>query len=196
MTGKIKILGGTVRGQWLYSPSGPETRPASSRLRDSLFNILGPTIAGQQVLDLFAGTGSLGLEALSRGASRCVFIEYNRKALVVLKKNITKLKFQESATAVFLNALKIIPAALKKEWHFDLVFVDPPYKILDDLKLKKKLFAALDELPDQGVLAPGGRVLIEYRQPQVTENEFENLSAYDFREYGQTAVRFFRNKVF
>ncbi|MEK7449240.1 MAG: 16S rRNA (guanine(966)-N(2))-methyltransferase RsmD [Planctomycetota bacterium] len=192
MPNKIQILGGSARGRRLASPDGLATRPALARLRNSLFNILGQTVNGQKVLDLFAGTGSLGLEALSRGADFCLFVEYNKKCLEIIKQNIANLQFQSGALAVWLDGLKIIPYALEQNYCFDLVFIDPPYRMLDDRILKEKLINVLEEMGRQSVLKPAGRIIVEHRRGQIKPADFVNLTSYDYREYGQTVLTFLR----
>lgn len=189
--GKIKILGGSAKGTILYSPKGTDTRPALARLRNSLFNILGESIIDKDVLDLFAGTGSLGLEALSRGARSGLFVESDKRCFQAIRKNIEKLRFQREASVIFLNAFQIVPFAQEKDVKFDIVFVAPPYRFFDDEKLYTRLFNLLDEMTEKGILLTEGLIIIEHRPGQVSAESFESLVLKKSRSYGQTVLSFF-----
>lgn len=189
----MKILGGLVKGFKLESPSGSDVRPALARVRNSLFNIILPRLPGAQALDLFAGTGSLGLEALSRGAEACLLVENDRQCYEAIKKNITKTKFYKQATLVLLDAFQIVSYldGQGETRRFDVIFIAPPYAFYKDEHLKDKLFGLMDEIVDKGRLAKDGIMVVEYRLPMIFP-EGKNYKFYDTREYGQTALAFLR----
>ena len=118
----MRVIGGEFRSRVLKSPTGPGVRPTPDRLRETLFNILAPRIAGAVFADVYAGTGSVGIEAISRGAARAIFIEYNRAAVNVIRENLRSLKLENRTEVRQGKAISIL-AALRA----DIVFVDPPY---------------------------------------------------------------------
>jgi len=124
----MRVIGGADRGRRLRAPRGLHTRPTADRIRVTLFDMLGPAVRGMRVLDVFAGTGAVGIEALSRGAARAVFVERDRDALRALRANLAALGLgRERARIVAGDALATLPALAASEPPFDLVFLDPPY---------------------------------------------------------------------
>jgi 16S rRNA (guanine(966)-N(2))-methyltransferase RsmD len=124
----MRIIGGHDRGRRLRAPRGLATRPTADRVRVTLFDVLGPAIAGARVLDLFAGTGAVGIEALSRGAARVVFVEKDQAALRALRANLAALGAARAAARVMAgDVLRVLPDLAAHEEPFDLVFLDPPY---------------------------------------------------------------------
>jgi len=124
----MRIIAGTHRGHRIEAPPGRGTRPTSDRVRENVFNILGP-IDGAEVLDLYAGSGAMGLEALSRGAARAVFVERDPDAVRAIERNLDKLRLR--ATVLRQDAIAVLAAETRK---YDLVFVDPPYDMYPDLE--------------------------------------------------------------
>lgn len=177
----MRIVAGEFKGRRLAGPEGKAARPTSDKVREALFSILGD-ISGQRVLDLFAGTGAVGLEAISRGASEAVLVERDRRMASVIDRNIgdTVGNGDDRAKLVRGDALKYLTSA----GLFDLVFVDPPYAQAGDLA--PKLTAALPP-----VLAPGATVVTESdrREPLVLgESAFTLRSEHN---YGDTLIRIF-----
>jgi len=170
----MRIVAGELRGRRIMAPAGRATRPTAERTREALFSILGD-ISGARVLDLFAGSGALGLEALSRGAEHATFVDDAQDAVGVIIANIAALELHERATVVRADA------RLAPRWDgpFDLVFVDPPYAEAGELG---PLLA--HELPSQ--LSPGGRVVTEsdHRAPLELA-----LALRLERRYGDTLIR-------
>ncbi len=149
--GELRIVGGDWRSRRLHFPSVPELRPTPDRVRETLFNWLEPWIEGRRVLDLFAGSGALGLEALSRGATEAVFVEHARPVAAALRTNIEVLG-ATGASVVCADALRFLARA---QDGFDLVFVDPPYA-------GELARIALERLLSRQLLYAGGRVYLEY----------------------------------
>jgi 16S rRNA (guanine966-N2)-methyltransferase len=137
----VRIIAGTRKGHTIHAPTGRGTRPTSDRVRENVFNILGP-VDGASVLDLYAGSGAMGLEALSRGAEHAVFVERDADAVRVIERNLDKLRLR--ATVVRQDVVAVLGAEKRK---YDLVFVDPPYDMYADLepKLARHLPAVLAE---------------------------------------------------
>lgn len=121
----MRVITGTARGRRLISPEGFEVRPTTDKVKESLFNIIQFDVVSANVLDLFSGSGQLGIEALSRGADRAVFVDASRKSLDVVKKNIDLCKFSDKSIAVLSDAFTFLKTTKEK---FDIVFLDPPYK--------------------------------------------------------------------
>jgi RNA methyltransferase, RsmD family len=123
----LRIISGDAKGRRLVSPLGNETRPTSDRVKESLFNILGDRVPDSSVLDLFAGTGNLGLEALSRGASHCIFIDNSRESIKVVNQNIDILKYRDYCEVYDKDALSALNILSKRDIRFNIIFLDPPY---------------------------------------------------------------------
>ena len=172
----MRIIAGQWGGRRLVAPRGQGTRPTSDRVREALFSILGP-LDGERVLDLFAGSGALGLEALSRGAAHATFVERERAALRALRDNVADLGAQ--ADVVAADAKAFLRAAQERGAQYDLVFLDPPYR--DAAGLAQELDLAV-------VLSAGGRVVGESDRRQPLELP---LPLTDERRYGDTLIRIY-----
>ncbi len=122
----MRIIAGTARSLPLKAVEGADTRPTTDRIKETLFNIIAPEVPDAVVLDLFAGSGAIGLEALSRGAKRAVFVDHSRKAAAVIRENIHFTGFDDQCEVRCLDFLAALKALTEKE-RFDLVFLDPPY---------------------------------------------------------------------
>jgi 16S rRNA (guanine966-N2)-methyltransferase len=170
----MRVIAGELGGRRLRSPRGAGTRPTSERVREALFSMLGD-LSGLRVLDLFAGSGALGIEALSRGAAAATFVERSPRALGALRGNIAALGLSERARVVEGDAL----AALRLPGEYDLVFLDPPYAAA------RPLAGAL-ERGIAGVLAAGGRVVSESDRRAPLEL---GLPLRRERRYGDTMIR-------
>jgi 16S rRNA (guanine966-N2)-methyltransferase len=171
----MRIIAGAHRGRRLATPAGTDTRPTSDRVRESLFSILGP-IQGARVLDLFAGSGALGLEALSRGAATAAFVERAPKAVAAIRANLQAL--HEEAIVLPRDAVAFVRDASRAGGPYDLVFLDPPYRDAAGLG------PALDLVP---LLAAGGRAVSESdRRGPMT---LPGLEVTDERRYGDTLIR-------
>jgi len=178
----LKITGGELRGRRIKAPSGLGTRPTAAKMRQALFNILGSRVTGARVADLFAGSGALGLEALSRGAAWCCFVEKSPAVARVLKANLRQLGLEKRAR-VLSAGLQAASGRLKRTAPFDLVLADPPYG--------KGQVARVLALAAQGwLLAPEGRLIVEHA-PGETPSPPAGLTAVDHRRYGQSEMSFF-----
>ena len=145
----MRIVAGSRKGARIFAPKGRETRPTSDRIREAAFSIIG-SVVGARVLDLFAGSGALGLEALSRGAASAVFVESDHDAVRAIERNLEKLQLT-GARIVRSDVLRYLAIA---EERYDLVLVDPPYEVVESLRMP---FA--EHLPH--VLADGGLLVLE-----------------------------------
>lgn len=179
----MRIIGGKYRSRVLSEFAGENVRPTSDRAREALFNILSLKIYGARVLDLFAGSGALGIESLSRGAKEVVFNDYSKDSIAIVKKNLTTLKITvggEEAKVVQGDYLACLEQA---RGQFDLIFIDPPYRM--DYGEK-----ALKKIAERGLLSKNGIAMYERDIP--FEGEIEGLEKYDERKYGKAYLTFFR----
>lgn len=194
----MKIIAGLYKGTNLFSPTGADIRPALARLKNSLFNILAGRLEGQSVLDLFAGSGSLGFEALSRGAQCCLFIDNQRACVDAMEKTSAKLKLTSQARIMLMDSFGVIPYAQRTGDKFDCVFVDPPYKYYDGEPDRAKIFGVITGIAEQGILAKGGIIIVEHRSRRTDEaalNQLGLLERFDLRNYGQTSLSFLMMKI-
>ena len=174
----MRIVGGTLGGRVLRAPPGQSTRPTSEKVREAIFNILGGVDG--PVLDVFAGSGALGIEAVSRGATHATFIEKDKKALEVLRANLAEMGVD--ATVLAQDAVAAV-ARHRPPAPWQLVFVDPPYA--SDLAQRAVL-----AIPTES-LAPGARIVIEHDRRNTPPDSLGSLLRTDQRRYGDTLVSFY-----
>ncbi len=180
----MRIIAGTARGRKIDAPEGIHTRPTLDRVRENLFNILQNRTRDSRVLDLFAGSGALSLEALSRGAAHAVLVDSDRNASRVQRKNLEQLGMDDRAEVFLCDWRKAAAELEKKGCRFNLVFLDPPYRMTD----LRDVFAAMEKL-----IAPDGLIILEHeaKTEPVTGDLFEKT---DERRWGYCGIAFFRKK--
>jgi len=186
----MRIIAGTHRGRRLLAPKGTTTRPMTDRVRENLFNLLGPGAAdGAAVLDLFCGGGALGLEALSRGAASCTFVDADRHAVQAVETNCRQLGLADRARIETRDALR------PGEWIRDpggggytLLFVDPPYKMTADAAGQTRLARMAATLVSLAALAPGAVAMLRARRGVVTGLPWPGFDLIDTRSYGTTTL--------
>jgi 16S rRNA (guanine966-N2)-methyltransferase len=181
----MRIIGGTLRGRKLTTPRGAATRPTANRIREALFNIIGPTVVDAAVLDLFAGSGALALEALSRGARNAVLVESDGKALEAIRRNVQRLGLERQARLIRWDAARSLACVRGLRPPFDLVFIDPPYS-------RGLLAPVMANLAAAVALAPGARVAVEHAMADPLPPTTAGLALEDQRRYGKTLVSFFK----
>lgn len=188
----MRIISGWARGRRLATPPGrtQDIRPTSDRAREALFNILGNEVAGSRVLDLYAGTGALGLEALSRGAAEVILVDYHRQSLELIRRNIAICKpgsHDGKVSVIRYDLRKGLPPAVTAKGDiskFDLIFLDPPYS--QGLSLK-----ALEYLGNGLLLNDNARVVAEERSSETLPDCCGILHLTDQRIYGDTGFWFY-----
>lgn len=178
----MRIIGGKYRSRALAEFEGEAVRPTSDRVKESLFNILSFKIIGARVLDLFSGSGALGLESLSRGAKEVVFNDCAKASVAILKKNLATLKVSVGEEAKIFN-YDYLTCLEQARGQFDLIFIDPPYRF--DYGEK-----ALACIARRGLLSENGIAVYERDRP--FKEEISGLEKYDERKYGKTYLTFFR----
>ncbi len=181
----MRIVSGKFRGRKLVPLQGKEIRPTSDRVREAIFNILGPRVRDARVLDLFAGTGALGLEALSRGARHAVFMDAALDACAIIQLNIALCRMADQTTLIHHDMiLHPFPPLLKAE-PFDLIFMDPPYaRGYIEITLGKAAF------PD--LLTPHGIMIVEQSHKESLALPMKGLDIYRQKKYSRTFVSFIR----
>lgn len=179
----MRIIGGKYRSRVLAEFKGDEVRPTSDRAKEALFNILSLKIPLSRVLDLFSGSGALGIECLSRGASKAVFNDKRAESVKLLKTNLQKLGVEQQQVEIYTHDYLICLAQVKGE--FDLIFLDPPYK--EDFGV-----LALKEISRRNLLSEKG--IVVYERDRSFEGTIDGLELFDERKYGRTYFTFFRKQ--
>lgn len=180
----MRIIGGIAKGRKLANFSNSKVRPTSDRVKESIFNILPHNLYNMVVLDLFAGTGNLGLEALSRGAKEAVFIDNNTASLI--KKNITICGFENSCEIIPKDVIIGIKILHKRKEKFDIIFIDPPYNTT-------LIYNVLEEI-SKSCLCHSESIIIFEDFKKTSLNEDKNFNIIDHRIYGSSAIFFLKLK--
>jgi len=180
----LRIISGKLKGRRLASFKGQQIRPTSDRVREAIFDILGFGWEGKEVLDLFAGTGGLGIEALSRGAHQVIFVENHPQALLVLEKNIKSFKLIGNCKVVRLKVEEGIKFIKRRLWSFDVIFLDPPYA-------KGLSNSTLSLIAENNILKKNGVVVVEHFYKEPLSHRYRRLQMFNQRKYGRTMVSFF-----
>ena len=186
----MRVIAGSYRSRILKSLKGLALRPTSDRLRETLFNVLGPEVRGSRFLDLFAGTGAIGIEALSRGAAEAVFVENHAPAAALIRRNLESLGIRNGATVLAVDALRGMAMLAGREKtkisRFNYIFLDPPYAAANQYA------RVLESLGSRNLLAPGGVVIAEHRRSFELSEEAGAFECYRVLEQGDAALSFYR----
>ena len=183
----MRVIAGKAKGKKLLSPEGMGTRPTLDRIKESIFNIIQNRVRGSIVLDQFAGTGSLGLEAASRGAKECHLIDMGDVTYNYLKQNIINLKLEDFCTSYKGNSYKYLEEFGRKGKVFDLIFIDPPYA-------KDMIPPALELIKKYNLLQRDGLIVTKIDSDEEICQGYENIILIDQRKYGNTTVCFYEFK--
>jgi 16S rRNA (guanine966-N2)-methyltransferase len=179
----MRIIAGCARGRTLRAPKGSDTRPTQDYVRESLFNILMRDVPDAEVLDLFAGSGALALEALSRGAANAVFCDVSPEAVACIRANTEALRLTERVTILRADWADALNRLAGEKRAFTLVFLDPPYRMTDTA-------AQCARMADLGLLAAGALIVIEHDRNGVPAPDVR-FTLRDGRRYGDTEIHFF-----
>ena len=185
--GELRVIAGTAKGRKLRSVPGDTTRPVTDRVKEALFNILGVDVAGATFLDLFGGTGAIGIEALSRGADWVRFVDLHRQPVSTIRVNLKETGFEQQAQVLHMDAFKLLEQ--KPDAVFDYVYIAPPqYQ-----DLWKRALLSLDENP--GWLSEDAWVIVQIHPVEyedlIAAGKLRNLRLFDQRKYGSTLLIFF-----
>ena len=180
----LRVIGGTARGVPLKSPDTKNTRPTLDRTKESLFNILMPYIADARVLDLFSGSGSLGIESLSRGAKEAVFIDSSKYCRNIIIENLKKTRLEEHSTVMALDVIKAIKLLSKRNAKFDIIFLDPPYNM-------NFIANTIQNIDEFDIIAEEGIIACEHHVNEHAPEKSGRLIKIRTKEYGETLYSFY-----
>jgi 16S rRNA (guanine(966)-N(2))-methyltransferase RsmD len=184
----LRIIGGACRGRRLYTPKGLRIRPTSDRVKESIFNIIAATLGsleGLAVLDIFAGTGNLGIEALSRGAVKGTFVDNHQESVLLVKRNLELTGLADRSEVLRQDAVAALKGLAEAGDRFGIVFMDPPYH-------SESLTKVLDFISDSRIIDRDSLVIAEFSPRDELDTIYGGLQQVDRRTYGDTAVAFFR----
>jgi 16S rRNA (guanine966-N2)-methyltransferase len=183
----MRVIAGIYKGRRLKTLEGMRVRPTSDRLRETLFNVLAPRIEGANFVDLCAGSGAVGIEALSRGAANVTFIESSRKAVSVISENLRHCDIREGVRVINRDALTALKYLASREMLFDIIYFDPPY----DSDIHSPV---LWQIAKHNILAEDGIVIVEHRrQPLLTPN-YDRLRPYREIVQGESCLTFYGDR--
>lgn len=186
----MRVIAGTYRSRILKTLKGNALRPTSDYLRETLFNVLAPVVVGARFLDVFAGTGAVGIEALSRGAEEAIFIEHHAPAAALIRKNLQTLGIGRGVKVLAMDALrglqKVEDTTPKGAPRFDIIFLDPPYAAMEDYA------RVLSFLSTARFLSEGSIVIAEHRRDFVFPEQLGNLERVRVLRQGDACLTFFR----
>lgn len=184
----MRIIAGTKKGIKLKMVPGRHVRPTSSRVKESIFQILGPYFEGGMALDLFAGSGQIGLEGLSRGLDYVIFVDHSVKSIQTIRQNIRLAHMEAKASVIKMNALAACRLLGKKKQKMDYIFVDPPYG-------QKFLLPVLQEISNQHLLTSFGKVVVECANDETIPAEVGKLIREFQRSYGDTCIMIYQQSI-
>ncbi|GFN31940.1 16S rRNA (guanine(966)-N(2))-methyltransferase RsmD [Paenibacillus xylaniclasticus] len=177
----MRVIAGSAKGRPLKAVPGMNTRPTTDKVKEAIFSMIGPFFDGGLVLDLFAGTGGLGIEALSRGADRAIFVDKEKQSVDVVRHNTTAAGVGDRSEIYRNDAQRAIKALAKRGQAFRLVFLDPPYRMtnMDEM---------LEEIATAGLLEDGASIVVEHDAAHVYPEQFGGFKQRKSVKYGDTAV--------
>lgn len=180
----MRVISGKARGLKLNTPKNKDVRPTTDRVKESLFNIINFYVMDSNILDLFAGTGSLGIECLSRGANKCVFVDKNRESMAIVKSNIKKARVENESITLNMDFKKAIKYLGVKGEKFNIIFMDPPYyenMFIDALKL----------VDENNLLEKDGIIVVEHDTKDSFPDSVGRLYKGRDKKYGNTTLTFY-----
>jgi len=183
----MRIIAGLARGRKILPPEGQDTRPTLDRVKENIFNIIQNYVYGATALDLFAGTGSLGLEAVSRGAKECYLVDKLSSTYNRLTENVKNLKFENKCNCINMNSYEVLDLLHKKGVILDLIFIDPPY-------LKDMIPPAVEKIDEYNLLRKDGLIVSKIDSSEKIYEGTENIVLVDKRVYGNTTVCMYKYK--
>jgi len=184
----MRVIAGDLKGRRISAVEGVNTRPTTDKIKESMFNIMGQFFAGGRVLDLFAGSGNLGIEALSRGMDYAVFIDVDLSAIKIINENISNLKLQDKTEVYRNDAFKALKVLAKKGLKFDMIFLDPPYGKFDITEL-------LDKIVKSNLLNEDGLIICEYDAKMKTRYDKSTFKLIRCEVYSTIEILILRKEV-
>lgn len=184
----MRIISGKARGRKLIPPATMETRPTLDRVKEAMFSMILGYIPGAVVIDVFAGTGSLGLEAASRGAKEVYLVDKSPITFPLLKENVENLKFSDFCFPLNMDSYEALRSLAIKDKIFDLIFIDPPY-------CKEMIPEAMKIIKENNLLQKGGLIVTKIDTIEEIYEGYENITLTQSRKYGNTTVCFYKYKA-
>ncbi|WP_332632214.1 16S rRNA (guanine(966)-N(2))-methyltransferase RsmD [Halalkalibacter flavus] len=183
----MRVISGEKRGLPLKAVPGSSTRPTTDKVKESIFNMIGPYFSGGLALDLYAGSGGLGIEAISRGVNKTIFVDQNKKAIETIKQNLQQCQFEERSEVYRNDASRALKALIKREMAFSVIFLDPPYA-------KQNIVNEISIILDYQLLEQSGVIVCEHATtvnlPEVIGSGRKSRS----ETYGDTTISIFTNE--
>jgi 16S rRNA (guanine966-N2)-methyltransferase len=183
----MRIISGIAKGKKLLSPLTMETRPTLDRIKESIFDIIQMKIYGSKVIDLFAGTGSLGLEAVSRGALECFLIDKSKDTFNLLSQNVINLKFEDKCKTFNMDSYEAIEQLGVENQKFDIIFIDPPY-------IKDMIPPAVEIIQKYKMLLDNGIIVTKIDSKEKLYEGTDEIKLYNHRKYGNTIICFYKHE--
>ena len=181
----MRVISGKVRGIKLDTPKNDDVRPTTDRVKESLFNIINPYVIDSNVLDLFAGTGSLGIECLSRGALSATFVDVSKDSINIVKSNVKKARVENESTILNLDFKTAIDRLNVQNKKFDIIFMDPPY-------YKNMFIDALSNIDNSDLLSEDGIIVVEHDTKDKFIDKIGRLEKSKEKKYGNTTLTFYK----
>jgi 16S rRNA (guanine(966)-N(2))-methyltransferase RsmD len=183
----MRVVSGNYKGRQLKAVPGVTTRPTTDKVKEAIFNMVGPYFEGGIALDLFAGSGGLGIEALSRGMERCIFVDREAKAIQTIHKNLEACHAVDASEVYRNDAERALKAIIKRELKFRLIFLDPPYK-------QQKLKTLINAVSENDLLQQGGFIVTEHGSDIQLPEEIHQLIQLKHETYGMSSITIFGYK--
>lgn len=182
----MRIIGGNAKGRRLKVPKGQTVRPTSGRVKEALFNILPHDLSGIKLLDLFAGTGNVSIEALSRGAAEAILIDSSAESGKVIRENLRRVQFTDRTRVWIVPVSRAIRLLARRSESFDMIFLDPPYR-------RNWVETCLEMIARGNLLRRSGTLIVEHSTHEQPKPEYGLLMLQDQRTYGDTLLSFFKH---
>ncbi|KKK39676.1 DNA methyltransferase [Mesobacillus campisalis] len=183
----MRVVSGNLKGRYLKAVPGNSTRPTTDKVKEAIFNMIGPYFSGGLGLDLFAGSGSLGIEALSRGLDKVIFVDMDRKAVQVINENVRDFGLEGKSEIYRNEASRALKAIIKRELSFDYIFLDPPYK-------KQQLLKLVDLISSHHLLKDEGAIVCEHGSDIQLPESIGGLLQTRHEEYGIIGISIYKYK--
>ena len=181
----MRVISGKVRGLKLDTPKNNDVRPTTDRVKESLFNIINSYVRDSNILDLFAGTGSLGIECLSRGAAECIFVDSSKESIKIINSNIKRARVEEESIVLNMDFKEALRNTKLKDKEFDIIFMDPPY-------YENMFTDALNIISDKKLLSEEGIIVVEHDTKDDFPEKVGQLYKSRDKKYGNTTLTFYK----
>jgi len=184
----LRVISGTRKGHKLKTLKGQDVRPTEDRIKESLFNIIGQIDRESIVLDAFAGSGSIGIEFLSRGARHGHFADKSSRSIGVIRENLRHTKFLDNSTVYHMDSLDLLTILKKRNISFDYIYIDPPFG-------QGLIHGILEKISQVNILKDDGKIIVEHESKLVLEERYLDFSMVDKRKYGSKTLTFYEKII-